>query len=59
MARRRDVARCAFERANLIIGASDMVSGDQSNHKIQEPSKQRPQGKFNQEFGTQNCFSGE
>jgi hypothetical protein len=25
IARRRDVDRCAFERANLMIGATDMV----------------------------------
>jgi hypothetical protein len=40
MARSRDVERCAFERANLIIGASDMVAMAQRNsHRMQGAQK--------------------
>jgi hypothetical protein len=39
------VERCAFERANLIIGASDMVAVTQrKSYRIQKPTKQREQG---------------
>lgn len=52
IARRRDVDRCAFERANLMIGAIDIVvmaQTPQATSPRQRESEQRVQGCFNGE----------